>query len=89
MHLLAEPNIALENGLIWAKGFLLLGCLVVLVYLTLKGLLTHGQHGDYSQAASMVGASMICLSLLGLAAGAAVITGYGTAMLTAITKILS
>jgi hypothetical protein len=90
MNLLAAaPTIDPENGIIWLKGFLLLACAVVLIYLTLRGLLTHGQRGDYSQAASMVGASLIVLSLLGLAAGGAVATGYGSAMLAAVTKILS
>jgi hypothetical protein len=83
------PTINLEAGVVWVKGFLLLVCAVVLVYMTLRGLLTHGQRGDYSQAISMVGASLIVLSLLGFASGVAVITGYGNAMLSAVTKILS
>ncbi len=82
------PALDLNAGAAWAKGFGLLCVMVILVYLTGKGLIKHAGRGDTSAAFSMAGATLICLFPLGLIGGAAVLTGYGSALLGVVTKIL-
>lgn len=83
------PSLDLEAGAIWLKGFALLCLMVVLVYLTGKSMLSHGSRGDTSKSFSVVAATMICLIPLGLLGGTAILTGYGSALLGVITKVLS
>ncbi len=83
-----QPVISLNAGAAWAKGFGLLCIMVILVYLTGKGLVKHASRGDTSSSFSMAGATLICLFPLGLIGGAAVLTGYGSALLSVVTKIL-
>lgn len=85
----APPDISPEAGLLWVKGFLLLALGVVLVWLTIKSVIKHGQDGDQKTAISVVTATLICLIPLGLIGTAAVATGYGGALLNVITKIFS
>lgn len=83
------PTLDLKAGLMWVKGFALLGLTVIFVYLTGKALLKHGKNGDTSGAFSMAGATLICLIPLAIGASVATITGYGGALLNVFTKILS
>lgn len=95
MHALiaaAEPaptSFDVGAGLAWLKGILLAAVGVVLIYITIKAYLSHGRSGDYSKATSMVVSVLICTIPLALIGGAAVLTGYGAAMLNTITGIFS
>lgn len=83
------PALDPQAGIAWAREFGLLCLVVILIYLTGKALLNYGGRGDISKSFSMFTATMICLLPLGLLGGAAVLTGYGSALLSVVTKILA
>lgn len=87
--LAADPNLDLNKGATWMKGFLALLVTVALMYLTLRALLKHGRSGDTSGALSVVGAMLLCLIPMAVAGSIAIATGYGNALLELVTGVFS
>lgn len=73
---------------VWGKGFLLLCAVVVVIWISIKAWLKHGQNGNISGSASFVAAFFICTIPLGLVTTGAILTGTGGMLADSVFKIL-
>lgn len=83
------PEVTAEGLGNAGKALALTAITLILLYVCVKSLISHGTGGDYNQSFKVIASVLIILSLIPIGAGVATVSGYGGAVLDLILSLVS